>query len=56
MQERYDLAVLLVHGIGAQRRGDTLLDPGEALVASLTDWLGADAVEVAGTELPPAPG
>jgi hypothetical protein len=51
MREPDDLAVLLVHGIGAQRRGDTLLDFGEPLVESLTDWLGADAVEVSRTEL-----
>lgn len=51
MGEPGDLGVLLVHGIGGQRRGDTLLDFGEPLTRSLIDWLGVDAVELDNAEL-----
>jgi hypothetical protein len=51
MGESADLGVLLVHGIGGQRRGDTLLDFGEPLTQSLIDWLDADTVELHDTEL-----
>jgi hypothetical protein len=54
--DRYDLGLLFVHGIGAQQRGDTLLQFGEPLMDSLTDWLGADGVVVHSTDLlAPAP-
>ena len=51
MTGRYDLGILVVHGIGGQRRGDTLAEVAEPLVQSLIDWLGEDAVEVRETEL-----
>ena len=44
MPEATDLGILVVHGIGSQRRGDTLLGLAEPLTQSLTDWFGADAV------------
>jgi hypothetical protein len=51
MPEVSELGVLFVHGIGSQRRGDTLLDFGEPLGQSLTDWFGPEAVTWSGTEL-----
>ena len=51
MGEPTDLGVLLVHGIGVQRRGDTLLDIADPLAQSLTDWLGDDAVKREDTQL-----
>lgn len=35
---RHDLGVLLVHGIGVQRRGETLADFGEPIVEWLKQW------------------
>jgi hypothetical protein len=55
MGDSYDLGVLVVHGIGGQKRGDTLIDVAEPLVQSLTDWLGADAVELDRTSLAAPP-
>ena len=51
MGEPGDLGVLLVHGIGGQRQGDTLLELGDPLTRSLIDWLGADAVELDNAQL-----
>jgi hypothetical protein len=48
---RYDLGILLVHGIGAQKRGDTLLQFGEPMAESLNDWLDEGAVKVRRTQL-----
>jgi Animal haem peroxidase len=44
MPEPDDLGVLVVHGIGSQKRGDTLQGVGEPIVQSVKDWLGAGAV------------
>ena len=54
MGEPYDLGVLVVHGIGGQRRGDTLRSVGGSLVESLRDWLGEDAVVL--RDITPLPG
>jgi hypothetical protein len=51
MRDSYDLRVLLVHGIGSQKRGDTLLQFGEPLAASLTHWLDENAIAVHDTVL-----
>ena len=51
MPQASDLGILFVHGIGSQRRGDTLLEFGEPLGDSLTDWFGPGTVEWCGTEL-----
>jgi hypothetical protein len=56
MRERYELGVLVVHGIGGQRRGDTLLDIAEPLVRSLGDWMGPESVEFEDVELIQASG
>ena len=42
--QRYDSAVLFVHGIGEQRRGATLGEFGGSLVDSARAWYGADDV------------
>lgn len=52
MADEYDLAILLVHGIGAQKRGDTLLSFGEPLGDSVRRWLEDEhAIELEGTYL-----
>lgn len=51
MPEPYDVGILFVHGIGAQQRGDTLLEFGEPLVQSMSDWLGENAVALHGTDI-----
>lgn len=55
MPEHYDLGVLFVHGIGGQKRGDTLLQFGEPLGASMADWLDRRAIAVRNTELAEPP-
>lgn len=42
--QRYDSAVLFVHGIGEQRRGATLAEFGGSLVDSARTWYGPDNV------------
>jgi len=39
VDERADLGVLFVHGIGEQRRGETLTQFGEPLLAWIDTWL-----------------
>lgn len=39
MRNKCDLGVLLIHGIGTQREGDTLIQFGEAIYKWLSDWL-----------------
>jgi hypothetical protein len=47
------LGILLVHGIGTQRRGDTLIRIGNAIHAWLRDWLHHADVEIADAKLAP---
>jgi pimeloyl-ACP methyl ester carboxylesterase len=52
--DEYDLGILFVHGIGAQQRGDTLLQFGEPLMQSVQQWLGRDALVLSGTDIAPS--
>jgi hypothetical protein len=52
--DEYDLGILFVHGIGAQQRGDTLLQFGEPLIQSVEQWLGPKAVALRGTDIAPS--
>ena len=53
MADEYDLGILFVHGIGAQQRGDTLLQFGEPLIQSVRQWLDPKAVVLSGTDIAP---
>jgi hypothetical protein len=54
-QERYDLGVLIVHGIGQQAQGQTLTAWADPVIRWLQVWLGRDPVEVGAAELGPVP-
>src|SRR5262245_12294261 len=47
---RYDIGVLLVHGIGQQRRSETVVEAGVVLVGSLQATLRHGAGETPGKE------
>jgi hypothetical protein len=57
--ERYDLGVLFVHGIGQQARGQTLTAWADPVIRWLQVWLRQEpepgAVEVGAAELGPVP-
>lgn len=51
----HDLGVLLVHGIGRQQRGDTLVDAGDPLVGWFQRWLGKERSPVRRARITPFP-
>jgi hypothetical protein len=53
--DRYDLGVLFVHGIGQQGRGRTLTAWADPLIRWLEVWLRRESVEVGAAELGPLP-
>lgn len=53
--DRYDLGVLFVHGIGQQARGQTLTAWADPVIRWLEVWLRRESVEVGAAELGPLP-
>ena len=48
-----DLGILLVHGIGSQKRGETIANMGEPLYRALKNWIKAGKVEIVDAVLRP---
>lgn len=49
---QHDLGVLLVHGIGEQKQGETLNEFGAPIIKWLDQWLEDDVVEVGASRIP----
>ncbi len=50
-QKNYDLGILFIHGIGTQKKGDTLLAFGEPIATWLSRWLSEPNVEYGAASL-----